>query len=209
MIYVLEHQNPAEGNGLAHLLPQDRQEYISSIRNEKSRGLSLLASLLLCYGIFEEYGIPAADLRFVYSPKGKPFLQSHPRIHFSLSHSNIGAAVCIDTSPCGIDIEAYRPVTQSLVQRVCTPDEQTTVWENNDPKRHFTALWALKESYVKAVGGVLSDGLQKISFIIEENQVKTSCPFPFFLFPCDAYAVASCSSAHKIKKISLCELQKL
>jgi len=98
-------------------------------------------------------------------PGGKPFLASHPRCHFNLSHS--GGLIClvIDDEEVGIDIEACRPRNyDALARRFFHPEERA--WVDGDIWR-FYEVWTAKEAYLKALGIGLRLPLNAFSVIRE------------------------------------------
>lgn len=75
---------------------------------------------------------------------GKPYFPERPDIHFSISHSGSFALCAIDCYPVGADIQFIRPVTVSLIRRVCGAKELIYTG--------FFDLWVLKESHIKLFG---------------------------------------------------------
>lgn len=94
---------------------------------------------------------PAAALRFVTGPHGKPALQPEARLHFNLSHAGDYAllALCEDV-PVGIDIERVRPKVDiaALLRRLSETDLPDTVPE-------LFQRWTQREARSKAAGGEL------------------------------------------------------
>ena len=93
---------------------------------------------------------------FLYNEHGAPYLAAGP--YFSISHCKQGIAVAVSDSPIGIDIEAIRPLNESLVRKTMNSQEQTRIFSSAHPEVEFIRLWTKKEAYVKMQGtGIISD----------------------------------------------------
>jgi 4'-phosphopantetheinyl transferase len=107
-------------------------------------------------------GRPAAGIELPIGPNGRPSLANAPDGPWlNISHSGDLAALAIGPSPLiGLDVEQEDPGLEplDLVGAVCTPDEAADIMLRPAGGRlaHFTALWTLKEAYVKATGLGLS-----------------------------------------------------
>lgn len=95
-------------------------------------------------------------------PGGKPVLRDFPELHFSLAHCPGLAACLVAPVPCGVDVEAVRPLRERALRRAFTPEEQRQVRGSPIPDETFFRLWTLKESFVKATGEGLSYGLRRV-----------------------------------------------
>lgn len=139
-----------------------RREKAERIRSVQGRAASLAAGLLLRHGLFL-CGLGEDQIRA--SPEGKPFLAGNPAF-ISLSHSGDYAACAIAPVPVGVDIQRIVPVSARAVRRFCTAGELAWVKRQPDPQRAAIALWALKESYLKA-SGALTEAVFAAEFQIE------------------------------------------
>lgn len=129
------------------LLSSEQQIYIASL-GEKRRKQSLCARTLLSAVLsdnFEDLSISLLET----DNKGKPHLKDS-NLYISLTHSGEYVGCAISDSPVGIDIEEIKPVKYSVVNRVCSLDEQQFV-KNNGEASFFT-VWTLKEAFIKANG---------------------------------------------------------
>ena len=137
--------------------------YISYQRREKAeryfymrdKKLSVLAYLLLLYGLKKEYGIEESQ-EFYTNRHGKPFpiLKNYS---FNISHTRDGVMCSLGRGEVGCDIE-------SCVQKPFFPEnifhknEINLVKNSLDPSFAFTKLWTLKEAWSKCDGcGLISD----------------------------------------------------
>ncbi|MBI3779500.1 MAG: 4'-phosphopantetheinyl transferase superfamily protein [candidate division NC10 bacterium] len=104
------------------------------------------------------------NIRFCYSPKGKPVLAQGlggDALRFNLSHSH-GLALCAVTNgrEIGIDLEQVRPdlKVEEIARRFFSSDEVATL-RTLPPQMQseaFFACWTRKEAYIKAKGEGLS-----------------------------------------------------
>ena len=139
-----------------------RREKAERIRSVRGRAASLAAGLLLRHGLFL-CGLGEDQIRT--GPEGKPFLAGNPAF-VSLSHSGDYAACAIAPVPVGVDIQRIVPVSARAVRRFCTAGELAWLERQPDPQRAAIALWALKESYLKA-SGALTEAVFAAEFQIE------------------------------------------
>ena len=84
---------------------------------------------------------------FLYNEHGAPYLENGP--YFSISHCKQGIAVAVSEVPIGIDIEAIRPLNESLVRKTMNSKEQAEILSSLSPEIAFIRLWTQKEAYVK------------------------------------------------------------
>lgn len=127
--------------------------------------------------------------RFDYGPQGKPELrrQQGGPFAFNLSHSGdrlLLAVISGHDDRCeynndlylGVDIERKRTNTDiNAIYRhyFSAPEQAYLVSLDNVHKRDaFFDLWALKESYIKATGRGLAEGLHSFAFDLEQ---ATAC----------------------------------
>ncbi|MGA2882261.1 MAG: 4'-phosphopantetheinyl transferase superfamily protein [Bryobacteraceae bacterium] len=129
--------------------PQHRQAFVL--------GRAVLRALLGSY-----LGIPAAGVRFVYGPQGKPALESDAcALRFNASNSgNLAAYVFTTGCEIGIDIEQHRalPDFENIAHRFFSPDEAAELLglPASEKTAAFFHCWTRKEAYIKAMGGGLA-----------------------------------------------------
>jgi 4'-phosphopantetheinyl transferase len=109
--------------------------------------------------------VDSDTVEFTYGPLGKPF--SAGGVHFSVSHAGDRSLLAFSRSyELGVDLEVVKISRRfdALITRFFSRMNASTI-RNAPPDelpRVFTEAWALREAYVKAVGGGLyatSDGL--------------------------------------------------
>ena len=131
--------------------PKEQAERIEGFSNlsrkiEAAASYSLLVEMLRSNGLLKE--LPSIE----YAEGGKPYMKNYPEMHFNLSHCRRYMAVAIHSSPVGVDIECRRKVSQSLIKRVCSEDEQHLIAASQEPDMEFLRLWTRKEAYLKYTG---------------------------------------------------------
>ncbi|MBR3942033.1 MAG: 4'-phosphopantetheinyl transferase superfamily protein [Clostridia bacterium] len=106
---------------------------------------------------------PLNEIVVASARNGKPKVLGMP-FCISISHSENMVAAAVSDNPVGIDLEKIRPVSVSLVQRVCTAKELEYVLqnesyiskeqvENADVLKRFFEIWTAKEACFKCNGG--------------------------------------------------------
>ena len=183
MIYIDDHIDDFDLNEALAAVSQQRREYALRYRQERDQRLCLAAYRLLQRALTLEYGIDKMPV-FVYDNKGKPLLQGHPDIHFSLSHCHEAVAVAVSDHPVGIDIETTGHYSAEVARRVMSDDEMREIEASAQPEVAFTRLWTMKESLYKLTGddnggdmaGMLSD-ISKYRFTttVHPRFIYTAC----------------------------------
>lgn len=141
-------------------------QYASNGRIEKimkykfmiDKKTSLIAYLLLTYGIKKEFGIK--KMPEVLTEKfGKPYLKNR-NISFNLSHTRNGVMCSIYKNRVGCDIEN---VVKKIIpaKSILCPNEIAMIGDNT---KYFTKIWTLKEAYSKCTGLGLTEKLNNIDF---------------------------------------------
>jgi len=158
---------------LRKLLSDDELERASRFHFEKDARHFIVArgSLRSILGAYIPF--PAADLRFSYSPQGKPGLQ-HPvsDIRFNLSHSRGLALLALARGrDLGVDVEWKNEDVEieKLAQRFFSRHEHQSMLSQPEQKRiaAFFRGWTCKEAFLKAQGMGLSRILS--SFDVDMN----------------------------------------
>jgi 4'-phosphopantetheinyl transferase len=114
-----------------------------------------------------------SELRFGAYAGGKPYLRD-ANIHFNLSHSHGYSALAISKSPCGVDIEAYRPISQlpMLIEKTMTAREQKRIQSSPSQLRAFIDHWVLKEAFLKLSGIGLGFPLTSLCTVKEASNLQ-------------------------------------
>lgn len=116
-------------------------------------------------------------LSFGYSTQGKPYLKTSEAIPaFNLSHSGDWIALGLaDCASIGIDIEhpqkkrSFMDIAESFFH----PEEVQALHalKEEDKIHYFHSLWTLKESFFKARGTGITEGLKNVAFNICKGKI--------------------------------------
>jgi 4'-phosphopantetheinyl transferase len=165
----------AEVAHLAQCLSLDELERAERFRFEKNRNefifaRGLLRTLLGCY-----LGSSPADLRFAYSPHGKPGLSGKNTLDFNLSHTDGMMVLAFARHrKIGVDIEKVRRdfKVEEIAERFFSVAERLALREIPEPERYaaFFRCWTRKEAYIKARGEGLSHPLHQFDVSLEPAQ---------------------------------------
>lgn len=128
---------------------------------------ALLAECLPLYAAQRK--IPLGAYHLECTEAGKPFLPECPALHFNLSHCSGLAACLLSPLECGVDVEFCRPLRERVVRRVFSEKEKQALALADDPDLLFTALWTLKEAYVKALGIGIGYPMREVCFSVEDG----------------------------------------
>ena len=153
VIYYIEQVDGIGEEELRELLPflsPERREKVGRYRFPKDRVQSILAWLLLRYGLGKLHGIKQPP-RIETDPQGKPFLPEYPHIHFNLSHCEKAVACGFSSEALGVDVQHLVPYKEALAKFFMTPSERKSALLGA-PDREFTRMWTLKEAYGKYTG---------------------------------------------------------
>lgn len=104
-------------------------------------------------------------------PFGKPAMANGHDTSFNASHSGDRLLFGFTRGgEIGVDVERVRPGAscadfESVIRRAFSPREQHAMSHSaeHDRLRSFYAIWARKESYIKATGAGLSQGLERFT----------------------------------------------
>ncbi len=107
---------------------------------------------LLFETVKKELSLEMDERDIVKDERGKPF-DKKGRFFFSLSHSGGICAVLVADTPCGVDVQEIKSVSDGVLKKIGV----LPPFPESDRER--TALWALAESFVKMTG----DGISALS----------------------------------------------
>jgi 4'-phosphopantetheinyl transferase len=125
-------------------------------RRRFAAGRAAVRAVLAAY-----LGVPAAELKVVEDPAGKPRLGLPPgaaAIEFGVSGSGDLALLAVAAGrPVGVDVERLRPVASAgrLAARYFAPEERrdlALVAGSEQESAAFLRCWTRKEAFVKARG---------------------------------------------------------
>ena len=155
------------------VIPKERVEKAMKFRNMLDRKLSVIAYLLLVYGLKKEYGI-FEELTFGFRENEKPYLRNYPEIFFNISHCKYGVVCAISPKEVGIDIEGIESYDDEVAKYISNEEEYNKLIHSKNPRVEFCKLWTVKESVLKFTGeGICTD----LKSVLPNRQVifKTLC----------------------------------
>ena len=167
-------------------------EYVHNFKFKKDCKIRLLSQLLIRYSIKLLTNMSWNDINIDRSPNGKPFYvnkeANKSKLDFNISHSNDYVVICAIRSfdidyRIGVDVmkieedDLVKQYEQSnrIMRKVFTQQEKGFVDSKPDIKdkiKAFNRLWALKESYVKAIGTGIRVELNTIEFLIQNDFIS-------------------------------------
>lgn len=124
-------------------------------------------------------GLISREICFKYSEKGKPSLDLPDlslKIEFNLSHSEeIALFGFRKKGLIGVDVEKPRQITdvKAIAQRFFCQEEGALIeaLEGKEQINAFFQLWTAKEAYLKAMGGGISAGLDKVQIKWQQGEI--------------------------------------
>lgn len=130
-------------------LSPSRKAHIDKMKKEDARKRSLMATYLVNKLLLKA---GKSELKVLTDKSGKPYLKDS-NLFVSISHSYDYVACVLSETPVGIDIEKIRPVSQKLIEYVCTENEKEYVLgkdtDQNEITKRFFAVWTAKEACFK------------------------------------------------------------
>lgn len=144
-------------------LSETAKTRVNRYKRDDDKKRSLLAQMLLSK-LMSQNNIEA---KLKYEENGRPVFEN-TEYFLSLSHSGEVAFSAVSKSPVGIDVEKIRPISKSLIDRVCVDEEKdyvlcdfTITDEKNiddpDVMKRFFEIWTAKEAYFKMMGSGITD----------------------------------------------------
>ena len=176
-VWLASLRPPAERlRELAATLAADERDRAARFRFSEHRERFIAGRGLLRDLLGRILNRPAAALRFIQGPHGKPMLAGEDAaagLGFNLSHSGDRALYAVARRAVGVDLEVLeRTVTYAdVAKRVCTPREwgvfQTLPTER--AREAFFTCWTRKEAITKALGDGLASGLRTLDVCFRED----------------------------------------
>ncbi len=148
---------------ISYLNEEERLRYAST-------GLSfLIPRVLLKQELARKLHLHPTDLHLSYHPEGKPYLASHPELHFNLTHTADLIAIAMDHRPIGIDVEVMKPRNfQRIAKKIMTESGYSSFIKRGATIREFYTYWCCCEALIKQVGSSIWQA-QQYRFCIEDD----------------------------------------
>jgi 4'-phosphopantetheinyl transferase len=126
-------------------------------KKDKDRFIICRASLRIL--LSEHIGLNPEDIIIARDENKKPYLPSHPKVFFNVSHTLEYGLIAISSNPVGVDVENvdrewdYSETTP----RIFGEAELEKLTITSDKVRLFFTYWTRKEAIVKATGKGIED----------------------------------------------------
>ncbi|MGI6168077.1 MAG: 4'-phosphopantetheinyl transferase family protein [Eubacteriales bacterium] len=146
-------------------LSPERRKKAETCGTKQNRLLSAGAGYLLSYAL-SLLGVNEASAEYSYNQFGKPRIDGHGHLDFSLSHSGKMVMCALsDSGPVGCDIEAPGRHNLAAAKRLFHQNEYHKIINSAIPEHEFIRLWTLKECYIKALGTGLATPLSSFEIV--------------------------------------------
>ena len=167
---------PQNSDADVTVLSEDERERVARFIFEKDRQFFAACRATLRLLLQGYLDVPAADIKFSYSERGKPKLLFETDLQFNVSHSG-GLAIFAFTHGCepGVDVEKHKPMSdlQNIARRFFCAEEcaQLTAQPEYERADAFFRCWTRKEAYIKATGDGLSAPLDQfqVTFLKDDD----------------------------------------
>ena len=168
----------------SRLLDQQERERTSRLRQPQHRDRFILSHSQLRRVLAQYLDQSPQSIEFCRGAQGKPAVlcrgEGEPPLQFNLSHSGDAAFIGVSRCPVGVDVEQFRPLTDSLsmAQRFFSEKEFIFLQSLHESERAIAFLkhWVCKEAYVKATGDGLVQQLHQVVVDLEEPVSWNSLP---------------------------------
>lgn len=184
-VYINDHIDLLDLPAALQQISSQRREQALRYKYEQGQRLCVAAYLLLKEALREQEGIMENPV-FEYGEHGKPFIASHPELHFSLSHCKEAVVCVLSRQPVGVDVESIGRYRDSVARYAMNDEELIQIQQAERPEVEFTRLWTMKESLLKLTGEGINDNMKEVlkdvgleRFTIKEridkNYIYTVC----------------------------------
>ncbi len=158
-IWIVPYRGAAEPLPLLwQLLSHDELEAANRFHFDRLRDFYIFCRGTLRRILSSYLDLPAREIKFLYGPRGKPYLNlTGPSLEFNASHSgSLFACAISNVGPIGFDIEEIRPLSDALSigKNFFSPAECQRLTAIPEPERihAFFQCWTRKEAVIKATG---------------------------------------------------------
>ncbi|KAG7478864.1 L-aminoadipate-semialdehyde dehydrogenase-phosphopantetheinyl transferase [Solea senegalensis] len=177
----------------ARCIQREEKDRIGQFVFTKDAKSAMAGRLLLRKFVCERAGIPWSEIRLERSTKGKPYLAAPLKVgsdsgeawSFNLSHQGDYAVLAAEQGfQVGVDImkntmpgSSSVPEFFRIMTRQFTAHEWSIIQSAGLEQQRLAAFyrhWALKESFIKAIGTGLDFNLQRVEFHLSSEPVTQS-----------------------------------
>lgn len=178
-------------------LKTDLVEYLNSkelrraqrFHKKSDRNGFIIYRSILKFVLAAHTKLDVKNIHLDYYTNKKPYLASHPWLHFNMSHSESFAVIAVSLNKVGIDIE-YMPKDFDfidLLPDIFVDNEILTIQNAVDKKHAFYTSWTRKEAFVKALGKGIDEDFKYIPCLdgqhnIDPTLIKTTKNWQVYSF---------------------------
>jgi 4'-phosphopantetheinyl transferase len=166
---------------LGSYLDKAESERAARFHKERDRDSFLITRSLLKIILASYTKLVVTAIHLDYQVNKKPYLSSHPWLHFNVSHSEDYAVIAISREKVGIDIEFKSDdFDHGIISSDIFENKELTFIKNASNKSNaFYTLWTRKEALVKALGKGIDENFKYIpclegQYNLESDLVKNS-----------------------------------
>ena len=178
-------------------LKSDLEEFLDSTELDRAerfhkkldRNRFIICRSILKFVLAAHTKLDVKDIYLDYHLNKKPYLASHPWLHFNISHSEDFAVIAISRNMVGIDIEYISEDFNftNLLPNIFNEKEILGIQNAVNKKHAFYTLWTRKEAFVKALGKGIDDDFKFIPCLdgqhsIDSTLLKTTENWQIFSF---------------------------
>lgn len=147
---------------------ESRRRSVMRKRDESARVESLMAEVLVLWGIKRRMGLSPGEVEFLRGAHGKPYIAGGG-IYFSLSHTKGAVCAAFSDDEVGVDIErSDRTVSEAARLRVLSERELSACADGEE----FIKAWVRKEAFLKRLGVGITRDLRNVdTFMLPDTAV--------------------------------------
>jgi 4'-phosphopantetheinyl transferase len=149
---------------LARFLNSKELDRAKRFHKELDRNRFIIYRSILKFILAAHTKLNVKNINLDYQINKKPYLASHPWLHFNLSHSEDFAVIAISRKKVGIDIEYMSEDFNftNLLPDIFDDNEILTIQNAVNKKHVFYTSWTRKEAFVKALGKGIDEDFKYI-----------------------------------------------
>lgn len=116
------------------------------------------------------------EIDFDYHSNKKPYLASHPWLHFNISHSEDYAIIAVSRKKVGIDVEFMSEDFNfnEILPDIFNDNEILSIQNSANKKHAFYTSWTRKEALVKALGKGIDEDFKYIPCLDGQHTIDTT-----------------------------------
>lgn len=217
-VKILSHELARHRDLLLSKVDPEKKERIGLYLFQDDRDRALIGAILSRTVLCRRLGLRNNELIIDTSPHGKPYLRGAPGFGFNISHSGDWIVCGAGPGRVGVDVERAAEPDIPFAERYFSPHEAEMLRTSESASKTslFRSIWALKESYIKALGGGLAMPLDGFSIQFQPQGIRAvswgrDVGFHFRLFENldPDFAFAMCGEEPPPERACVWNLEKL